>query len=519
MTESSSRHPLLRGRLLARNVVWNLIGNGAPLLVAVFSIPILIRGLGKDRFGLLALAWALIGYASVFDLGIGRALTQLVAKKLGAGEERDVASVAWTSLILMLLLGLLGSVVVVLISPWLVGHALKVPAALQTETLHAFYLLAFSIPLVILTAGLRGLLEAHQRFGLTNLLRVPMGVFTFLGPLLVLPFSHSLIPVLAVLLVGRLLGCVGFLWACLAAIPALRHRFDLNRSFIGPLLQFGSWMTVTNLVSPLMVTLDRFLIGALLSIAAVTYYVTPFEMVTKVLLIPAALMGVVFPAFSTSNVHDRGYASLLFERSIKSLSMILFPIVLCIVVFAQDGLKLWLGAEFAQHSARVLQFIGVGVFINSLASVPFSFLQGIGRPDLTGKLNLLELPFYLLSVWWLTRLRGIDGTALAWTLRMAVDAAALFVLSARHAPESAAGIRRMALTMAGATAALILTSLTLTSLTLAGVLPGLGSKIAFLVLVLGGSAVLVRRPIVSSAEWIFTQTPASASKLLFPREP
>lgn len=156
MTESSSRHPLLRGRLLARNVVWNLIGNGAPLLVAVFSIPILIRGLGKDRFGLLALAWALIGYASVFDLGIGRALTQLVAKKLGAGEERDVASVAWTSLILMLLLGLLGSVVVVLISPWLVGHALKVPAALQTETLHAFYLLAFSIPLVILTAGLRG---------------------------------------------------------------------------------------------------------------------------------------------------------------------------------------------------------------------------------------------------------------------------------------------------------------------------------------------------------------------------
>src|SRR5258705_13880134 len=76
---------LTSGRLLARNTVWNLIGNGAPLIVAVFSIPILIHGLGKDRFGVLTLA--LIGYASLFDIGLGRALTQLVAKKLGSGED------------------------------------------------------------------------------------------------------------------------------------------------------------------------------------------------------------------------------------------------------------------------------------------------------------------------------------------------------------------------------------------------------------------------------------------------
>src|SRR5260221_9740565 len=97
-TSTNANLHLTRGRLLARNTVWNLIGNGAPLIVAVFSIPILIQGLGKDRFGVLALAWTLIGYASLFDLGLGRALTQLVAKKLGAGEEREVPSIVWTSL-------------------------------------------------------------------------------------------------------------------------------------------------------------------------------------------------------------------------------------------------------------------------------------------------------------------------------------------------------------------------------------------------------------------------------------
>src|SRR4030088_2206369 len=116
---------LTAGRLLARNVIWNLIGNGAPMLVAVFSIPNLIQGLGKDRFGVLALAWAVIGYASLFDLGLGRALTQLVAKKLGAGEDREVPTLVWTSLILMLVLGLAGALAAVLLSPWMVHRALN----------------------------------------------------------------------------------------------------------------------------------------------------------------------------------------------------------------------------------------------------------------------------------------------------------------------------------------------------------------------------------------------------------
>src|SRR2546427_4459732 len=107
---------LTSGRLLARNVVWNLLGTVAPLFVAVFAVPRLIHAMGTDRFGVLTLAWALIGYASLFDLGLGRALTQLVARKLGAGEEGEIPSLAWTSLLLMMLLGLAGTASVLLIS-------------------------------------------------------------------------------------------------------------------------------------------------------------------------------------------------------------------------------------------------------------------------------------------------------------------------------------------------------------------------------------------------------------------
>lgn len=425
---------LTSGRLLARNTVWNLIGNGAPLLLAVFCIPILIRGLGKERFGVLALAWALIGYASLFDMGLGRALTQLVAQRLGSGEDHEIPALAWTSLLLMLAWGVVGTAAVVAISPWLVHHALKIPEALQAETVRAFYLLGLSVPVVITSTGLRGLLEAHQRFKLVSALRVPLGVFTFVGPLMVLPFSRSLTPIVGVLVAGRVASCLAYLLACFQVVPELRRRVAWHRPSAGPLVRFGVWMTVTNIVGPLMVTLDRFFIGALVSMTAVAYYATPYEVVTKLLLLPGALVGVMFPAFSTGFAQDRGRTAILYGRSIKSLFLVLFPIMLCTVALAQDGLKLWLGADFAQHSFRVLQWLAVGVFINSLAYVPFAFLQGAGRPDLTATLHLVELPLYLGMLLWLIRVDSIEGAAIAWTARVAVDALFLFGLAKRYLP-------------------------------------------------------------------------------------
>jgi len=437
LSSASPNAHLTSGRLLARNTIWNLIGGGVPMLVAIVCIPILIKGLGKDRFGILALAWVIIGYAGFFDLGVGRALTQFVSRKLGAGEDHEVPALVWTSLFLMLLLGIVGAAVVVLISPWLVHRALHIPAALQRETLHSFYLLGLSLPIVITTAGLRGFLEAHQRFGLINALRIPLNAFVFAGPLLVLPFSRSLFPVVAVLVGGRIVGWVAHLLLCLRVMPALRHQIAWHRPSVGPLLSFGGWLTVTNIISPLMVTLDRFLISAMLSVTAVAYYATPFEVVTRLLLIPGAVVGVMFPAFSASFAQDRSRTAFLYGRSVKYVLLALFPVILFVLVFAGNGLKLWLGADFARHSTRVLQWLAVGVFINGLALIPYSLLQGVGRPDLTAKLHLAELPAYLLGLWWLIHVDGIEGAAIAWTVRVFVDALILFGMARRFFPAGA----------------------------------------------------------------------------------
>jgi|SRR5579859_5443856 len=422
---------LTRGRLLARNTIWNLIGNGAPLIVAVFSIPILIRVLGKDRFGVLTLAWALIGYAGLIDLGLGRALTQLVAKKLGAGEENEVPALVWTSLLLMLALGVAGAAIIAVISPFLVHSTLKIPEALQSESLHSFYLLGLSVPVVISAAGLRGLLEAHQRFDLVSLLRIPIGVFTFVGPLLVLPFSHSLVPVVGILVAGRLAGCLAHLLVCFHVVPELRHRVAWEGSSVGPLLRFGGWTTVTNIVGPMMLYMDRFVIGALVSATAVAYYATPYELVTKLFIVSGAISGVMFPAFSLTGATDRHRSGKLYRRTLAYMIAVLLPVTVLLMLGARAGLSLWLGSDFANHSYRVAQLLLVGTFALALESLPFVLIQGLGRPDIPAKINLLEIPVYATGLYWAIQRYGVTGAATAWVLRATVDALLLLYFARR----------------------------------------------------------------------------------------
>src|SRR5437016_14651538 len=100
---------LTGGSRLARHSVFNVIGQAIPFLAAFFAIPLLVRGLGTDRFGVLTLAWVVIGYFSLFDLGLGRALTQVVAAKLSERDETQAPAVVWPALGMMLGLGLVGT--------------------------------------------------------------------------------------------------------------------------------------------------------------------------------------------------------------------------------------------------------------------------------------------------------------------------------------------------------------------------------------------------------------------------
>ena len=175
----ASRAPWATGRGIAGSAGWNVLGQILPLLTALVALPVLTEALGADRLGILALAWALVGYFTVFDLGLGRAATRELAPVLADGRRREVAPVAWTALWGVIALGVIAGLVLAALVPLLVGTVLNVSPGLEAETTTAFYFVAAALPFVVPTTALRGVLEAQGRFGLVNALRIPTGVATY----------------------------------------------------------------------------------------------------------------------------------------------------------------------------------------------------------------------------------------------------------------------------------------------------------------------------------------------------
>ena len=439
--DGSSRTRLSSGRLLARNTAVNIGGSVLTMGVAFAAIPILIAGLGTDRFGVLALTWIVIGYSGLFDLGLGRALTKLTAEKIGAGEEDEIPPLFWTALAAMFALGVLAASAVALLAPLLVGSILKIPDALEGESLGAFYVLSVSIPVVICSAGLRGSLEARQRFELTNGVAVPMTALSYLGPIATLAFGASLVYVVAAVVASRVLAFCIYLTLNLRVDPALRRVRGVRRRAVGPLLRYGGWVTVSNVVTPLLTSIDRFVIGAFISTTAVAYYATPYEAVSRLRIVSQNLSSVFFPAFALNLAHDHRRA-VLFGRGSRFIFVTLFPLALVIVTFAYELLDIWVGTEFAQNSERVMQWLTIGVLANSLAQLAYGFVQS-ARPDLHAKLSLAELPLFLGVFVVLVRGYGIEGAALAWSGRVVIDATILYGMVWWLSPSSAPGVRRI----------------------------------------------------------------------------
>jgi O-antigen/teichoic acid export membrane protein len=419
-------------RLLARNAALNLAGQAAPMVAALVSIPWLIRGLGADRFGVLMLAWAVIGYFGLCDLGLGRALTHAVATRLGSEQEGELEAIGWTALMAMFALGVVGALVLIVATPALVTHVLEIPPSLAAESERAFYLLALSLPMVVSTAGLRGILEAHQHFGVATALRAPLSVLMYVVPLAMLPFTNRVDATIIALVLARVAAWVAHLAVCVRRYWFLRRGMSVRRCVALPLLRVGGWMTVSNVVSPLMTYLDRFLIAALLPMAAVAYYTIPFEAVMRLLIIPAAFVGVLFPAFAQSFGRARERTATLYDQGARAVVVVLFPASLVLITLAPEILRVWVGAEVARAASPVLQWLAAGVVVNAVGFVGFTALQGVGRADLTGKVNLLELPLYLAFIVVLARTVGLAGVAIAWTLRVTVDTSSLWILSRRH---------------------------------------------------------------------------------------
>jgi len=418
-------------RQVAKNAAWNILGVGLPILAGLLAVPLLLHGLGQARFGVFSLALGLFGFAGIFDLGLGRALTQTVATELGKGSPQSaIAGLARKALLAVFALGAAWGLVLWLSAAALTHDLFHLDGQIATETILGMYWLAVTLPIALVSTSLIGILEGTQRFKQVNFLRAPLGIAIFIIPALVAQFTDNLGWVIASLALVRVFGLV--LWGGLL----LRH-FPLFARFNGAALatstmwRFSGWLSVSNLVGPFMVHADRFYLASVFPPATVALYTVPLDALFRAATLPSAAVNAAFPALAHLGAQGEAHAArkIIHAAGMMMLVLWLLPLLLAgaLLPFLLD---IWLGNSFAAQIIEIAQWILLGVLLNGFAYIPYALLQSAGRTDLTAKLHLIELPLYALALFYFVAAFGIVGAAIAWFARVALDTTMLYLMAA-----------------------------------------------------------------------------------------
>lgn len=426
------------------------------MAAALLSIPQLVTAIGLERFGFLTLIWALLGYLAVFDFGLVRALIQTTAERRGDAQQAPDAGLIGPALGIIALLGLAtGSAIAIAADP-LANYFLHVTPALVQEIHSSLKIVAVIAPVALISAGLRGVLEATQGFREVNLIRMTTGILNYLGPLAVLVFTDSLVWVLAIIAAGRVASMLAYFWLCLRLIPDLPHPSRYRPQSLRPLFSMGAWMMGNNLLGPALLYADRAILASLVPPALIAFYTTPFEILTRLLFIPAALAGVLFPAVASFFRQMPQRLGVALEAGGFMMLGTFLVVQASAALGGGMALRLWLGDAFAEQSGPVLSVLGLGLLFNAVAHIPYALMHGIGRVDITTKIQLAELPFYLAVLWFLVGAFGPLGAAAAWAGRTAVNLLLLLVLLPRFAPGTRTAAQTVGLASGLAGAACVL---------------------------------------------------------------
>jgi O-antigen/teichoic acid export membrane protein len=302
----------------------------------------------------------------------------------------------------------------------------KLSGEFEGEIRAALPWMAAAVPVGTVSAVGVAALEARERFLTLNVLQVLVTALIQLFPLLVAwrrgPALDGLIAATVICRVGA--DLLVFL-SCQRYVP-LQARPRFRKSLAAPLFRYGGWVTVTAVVGPILVSVDRLLVGSQIGLSAVAHYTVPYNLVTKFQILPASLLRTLFPRFSLLEWEE---CAAIARQAIFGLAAITLPLTVAAVIVLKPFLSVWIGAEFAEVAGPVGEILLIGVWINGLAWVPAVMLQGQGRPAIVAKLHVLELVPYVMILWIGLAWAGLRGVAWAWVLRTAIDAVLIFWVS------------------------------------------------------------------------------------------
>lgn len=368
-----------------KNFIYSFLGLVVPIAVSIPVIGALARLLGSDYFAVFLLYFALIGYSSVLDVGVSRALVLFVSQNEDVNSRKEFYN---TSLAFVIFIACLISGFFLLFN----GVAFKffgLPPEDFGVFFKSFFWVCLAIPFYVASVICSAYYEGVQNFKKINMLKIFFNPLVSIIPLLiVIFFDRSIVGASLGVFIARVIVATFVFLGILDVFDVNSIKF--NKLFL--MLRYSGWITISNVFGPLMSFLDRFILSYFHGVSGSSYYVAAADFSQRFGILAGAVDKVLFPIFS-KNKNNKNYEN----KAIIFSLLILFIFLLPLIFFSPRILELWLGSAFNPESGVIVQVLMTSLMLFSFSVIPYSYIQARGYSRLTALLHFFEfIPFVLI---------------------------------------------------------------------------------------------------------------------------
>lgn len=418
-------------RNISKNILWNIMGHGWLIVLLFLATPFLIRRLGAEFYGIYILVGIIVDYCSFAQLGMVDASVKYISEQMARGQRREVQATFWTAMISQAAIGCAVTALILFLTPFLVEHVFRVSEDLVPEARLAVSIGALSFLCSMVTGVATGALRAVGRFDLLNIAGILWGTLQTGLAVALLWWGQSLPALLASNLFIQVSSLVMF-GAYARRILPIEMPPAFRMAEMKRLLRFGSFLTVSGIVGPILTNIEKVILTAVQSVSALTYYHVPFSLISRLAFIPSSFSSVLFPAYSHfQGKQDTEANRSLHRRSTLYLFYLFGAPFLFFILFGRGFLAWWISPEFAETSATVLMILAGAGLANALAYPSITLLNSTGRPHIPAAFHVLETVVYAPVCYWLIMAHGLTGAASAWLFRVFLDMLLLHAASCR----------------------------------------------------------------------------------------